>query len=694
MSKPTDQTTLRNIGIMAHIDAGKTTTTERILYYTGKIHKMGEVHEGNTTMDWMIQEQERGITITAAATTCFWKNHRINIIDTPGHVDFTVEVERSLRVLDGAVAVFDGVHGVEPQSETVWRQADKYKVARICFVNKMDRVGADFVMSVGTIRERLAANPVPFQLPIGAEDSFKGVIDLITMKALTWDDETKGDAVKIGEIPAEMKDEAEAARNVLIEAVAECDDTVMAKFLEGEAISNEELIKGARAATIALKFVPVFCGSAFKNKGVQPLLDAVLNYLPSPADLDAVEGFADDEDEHKTIRKRTVEEPFAALAFKIMNDPFVGHLTYIRVYSGSISAGETVYNCRTKKRERIAKIMRMQANHREELATVTAGDICAVAGLKLVATGDTLCDQKHPIRFESMIFPEPVIAIAIEPKSQSDSDKLQAALDRLSREDPTFRSAYNNETGQMLISGMGELHLEIIVDRLNREFNVGANVGAPQVSYRETISRSTRSEEKFVRETANGKQYAHVIIEVEPAESISGFEFISQLRPEVLPKNFVDGARKGIAEGMLAGAIAGYPLTGLRIKLVGGSFDQAASDENDFKIAASIALRAAVRQAGPILLEPMMALEVLVPTDYMSNVIGDVNSRRARMNNLGVKGHLHCVEAIVPLSQMFGYSTKLRSLTQGRATYTMQFAAYEPVPQQIYDQIAPGFRPG
>jgi elongation factor G len=694
MSKPADLQNLRNIGIMAHIDAGKTTTTERILYYTGKIHKMGEVHEGNTTMDWMIQEQERGITITAAATTCFWKNNRINIIDTPGHVDFTVEVERSLRVLDGAIVVFDGVHGVEPQSETVWRQGDKYKVTRLAFVNKMDRVGADFHMSVDSMRTRLAANPIPFQLPIGVEENFRGVIDLMQMKALLWTAaDGKGDKYDIVDIPSELQAEAEEARQKLLEAVVENDDDLMGKFLEGQDIPLADLKRVARKAINDNKFVPVFCGSAFKNKGIQPLLDAVIDYLPSPLDLPVVEGLSADDEEKPLSRKRIPEEPFCGLVFKIMSDPFVGHVTFIRVYSGQLSMGEVVMNSRLKKRERISKILRMQANTREEVDTVYAGDICAIAGLKTVVTGDTLCDQKHMIRLESVVFPEPVISVAIEPKSQADSDKLTAALDRLTKEDPTFRTSFNNETGQTLISGMGELHLDIIVDRLNREFKVGANVGKPQVSYRETICDVVRSEEKYAKELAGEKQFGHVILELSPLDAKAGVEVVNEVQPLMIPKNLTEGAKMGVQEGALAGPIAGYPMTGIKIRIIGGSYDPSCSDENHFKVAAAIAFRDGTRKAKPILLEPIMALEVLVPQEYMSNVIADVNARRARISNLGVKGHLQVIEATVPLSEMFGYSTQLRSLSQGRATYTMQFSTYEQVSEATYTRITGGYRP-
>ena len=597
-AKPTELKNLRNIGIMAHIDAGKTTTTERILFYTGQIHRVGEVHEGNTTTDWMVQEQERGITITAAAVTSYWKNHQINVIDTPGHVDFTIEVERSLRVLDGAIAVFDGVSGVEPQSETVWRQANKYKVPRICFVNKMDRVGADFNASVESMRERLAANPVPFQLPIGSEDQFSGVIDLIRMKALVWGaGDTKGDKWDEVAIPAELADDAAIAREFLIEQVANCDDTLAEKYLGGEEISESELKAAARRGTIEFKFVPVFCGSAFKNKGVQPLLDAVIDYLPSPADLADVEGMDIEDEDKKLTRKRVPEDHFAGLAFKIMSDPSVGQLTYVRVYSGKISVGEVVLNTRTDKRERISKILRMQANDREELETVGAGEIVAVAGFKLIATGDTVCDHKHPIRFESVLFPEPVISIAVEAKSSADSDKLLKSLERLQNEDPSFRVSFNAETGQTLLSGMGELHLEIIVDRLKREFKCECNVGNPQVSYRETISGNGRVEETHRREGAGINQFAHVEIEFEPGAREGGLVFENKVKENKLPKQYVDQVKKGLEESLLAGPLAGFPVVGVKARLVDGRFDPAIPDPNAFKVAASMALRKGLRRA-------------------------------------------------------------------------------------------------
>jgi elongation factor G len=687
MAKKVELSAFRNIGIMAHIDAGKTTTTERILFYTGRIHKIGEVHDGNTTMDWMIQEQERGITITSAAITCFWKDHRINIIDTPGHVDFTVEVERSLRVLDGAVAVFDGVHGVEPQSETVWRQANKYKVARIAFINKMDRVGADFEASVQSIRDRLGGNAIPFQLPIGAEDQFRGVIDLVAMKALVWNDDVQGSKYELVDIPAELADDAALAREDLIERVAETDDQLTEKFLEGKEITPAELWAAARRATIGFKIVPVFCGSAFKNKGVQPLLDAVVALLPSPVDLPDVEGLSADDKETVMHRKRTVDEPMSAIVFKIVSDPFVGQLAYARMYSGTLEVGTTVYNSRTGKRERVAKILEMRANQREEVAQASAGEIVALAGPKLVATGDTICDQKDPIRYESVVFPTPVISIAIEPKSGADSDKLTKSLERLAIEDPTFRVSVDPETAQTLISGMGELHLEIICDRLKREFKVDANVGAPQVSYREAISAKASIEEEFTRETAGLNQYAKVRIEIEPTDEQGGLVFVNTAPIDQVPAAFVKGVKTGLEESMQAGPTAGFPVLGVKATLRGGAFIDKVSDELSFKIAAASALRAALRKASPLLLEPVMAIEALVPENYLSNVITDLNSRHAKVNNVTLRGHVQGVEATAPLSEMFGYSTELRSISQGRATYSMQFSHYEPVSKQTLERI-------
>ena len=686
-SKKVDPSQVRNIGIMAHIDAGKTTTTERFLFYTGTIHKMGEVHEGNTTTDWMIQEQERGITITSAAITCFWKNHCVNIIDTPGHVDFTVEVERSLRVLDGAIAVFDGVHGVEPQSETVWRQADKYHVSRIAFINKLDRVGASFVDSVESMRTRLGANPIPFQLPIGAEDAFSGVVDLFEMKALVWPAEGDGSVFSQGDVPEELQSEAEAAREVMMAAVAEYDDEMTELFLEGKAVSREIFVRAVRRAVLSTKMVPVFCGSAFKKKGVQPLLDAVIDFLPSPLDYPAVEGFSADESESKVVRKRSAAEPLCMLAFKIATDPYVGQVVYVRVYSGQLRVGETVFNSRLHKRERVAKILRMHANDREEIDVLEAGHIGALAGFKLVATGDTLCDAKHPIRLESVDVPEPVISIAIEPKSAQDAAKMQKALERVEVEDPTFKVKIDNETGQTLIRGMGELHLEIITDRLLREFKVAANIGRPQVSYRESITQDHLAEYRFERETDKRREFAHVVFELRPMVPSQALYFANKARPEMVPPEFVAGVMKGCEEAVQAGPIAGFPMLGVGATLVGGSFQKDVSDGNAFKVAASLALRESLRKSGPILMEPMMELEILVPEDYLSNVVNDVNSRRARVNNISHRGHLQVVEGIAPLSEMFGYTTQLRSISQGRASYTMKFHSYEQVPDVVLQRI-------
>jgi elongation factor G len=688
--KVQDLPRLRNIGIMAHIDAGKTTTTERILFYTGKIHKVGEVHDGNTTMDWMEQEQERGITITAAAITAYWKDHTINIIDTPGHVDFTVEVERSLRVLDGAVAVFDGVHGVEPQSETVWRQADKYKVPRLAFVNKLDRVGASFEESVQSMRDRLAANPVPFQIPIGSEDTFMGIVDLVGQKAYYWDGDALGQSFRIEEIPDDLKDEAELGRMQLIEAVAEFDDQTMEKFLEGKDLTEDEIRQAARKGCIAMKIVPVFCGSAFKNKGIQPLLDAVTYYLPSPLDLPDVNGL-DPADESKTIKRRRVpDEPLTMLAFKIQNDPFVGQITYVRVYSGKLSTSETVFNARTGKRERISKILRMEANQRQEVEFIEAGDIAAVAGLKVVATGDTLCDPKYPVVLESLDVPEPVISIAIEPKSSADAPKMQKALERFENEDPTLKVSVNAETGQTLLSGMGELHLEIIIDRMQREFRVGANVGKPQVNYRETVSAASKAEKVFERETEKLHQWARVVIQVEPGPQTSALTFESRIGKEKLNDEMLRAVKAGCEEAVQVGVIAGYAMTGVKATLLDATVDPERSEASAFKIAAGMAMRDAMRQAKPILLEPVMSLEVLVPDEFLSNIIKDLNSRRARVNNVGMRGHLQEVDAIAPLSEMFGYTTDLRSVSQGRATYTMRFAAYEQVPDSVLQKITGG----
>lgn len=687
MAKEADLGLLRNIGIMAHIDAGKTTTTERILFYTGKIHKIGEVHDGTATMDWMVQEQERGITITSAATSCQWKKNPINIIDTPGHVDFTVEVERSLRVLDGAVAVFDGVHGVEPQSETVWRQADRYNVPRIAFINKLDRVGASFDESIETMKERLKANPIAINIPIGVEDQFSGVVDLLTMQAFTWKDGSDGHEFETIEIPANLKDDAELAREALIEAAAEFDDILMDKFLEGKEATIEEIKTAIRKGTLQLKLVPVLGGSAFKNKGIQPLLDAVVDYLPSPIDLPEMVGLSADDKETKLTRKRSNTEPFAALGFKVAVDPFVGQITYVRVYSGSIQVGDVVFNSRTGKRERIQKILQMYANKREEINEVSCGDIVAFVGPKDIYTGDTLCDQKAPIRFESVVFPEPVISIAIEPKSTAEITKMQKALEKLQAEDPSFKVSENQETAQTLISGMGELHLEIIVDRLKREFKVEANIGAPQVAYRESVQNKVKHSETLEREVAGKEQFAKVIIEVEPMGDHSSVVFENKLPEGKLPPEYIKEVEKGVRESLVAGPIAAFEVIGLKVALIGAEFRVESSNELAFRVAAGNALREAVRNASPILMEPIMKLEILAPEDYLSNVITDLNSRRARVSNIGMRGHLQCVNATAPLSEMFGYSTQLRSISQGRATYTMTFESYDQVSKATLEKI-------
>ena len=676
----------RNIGIMAHIDAGKTTTTERVLYYTGVSYKIGEVHEGAATMDWMEQERERGITITAAATTCSWKDNRINIIDTPGHVDFTIEVERSLRVLDGAVAVFDSVQGVEPQSETVWRQADKYQVPRIAFMNKMDRVGADFFASVQSVIDRLGAKPVACQLPLGKEDGFRGVIDLLTMKALVFDDETLGADFVTVDIPSEYLDKAQEYREKLLDAVVEFDEGVMERYLAGENLEVEEIKRAIRLGTIDLKITPVFCGSAFKNKGVQPLLDAVVDYLPSPVDLPPVRGI-DPATEAEVTRRADADEPFSALAFKIMSDPFSGQLTYFRVYSGKLTAGSYVYNMAKGKKERISRLLKMHANKREEIGQVSAGDIAAAVGLKDTRTGDTLCDEKHPILLEVIKFPEPVISLAVEPKTKQDMDKLGYSLEKLSQEDPSFRVQSDEETGQTIISGMGELHLEIIVDRLLREFKVQANVGKPQVAYRETIRGTAQAEGKYVKQTGGRGQYGHVWLRVEPAESGVGLEFVNKIVGGAVPREFIAPVEKGVKERMESGILAGYPLRDLRVTLYDGSYHEVDSSEMAFKIAGSMALVSACQKADLVLLEPVMKVEVLVPQDFMGDIIGDLNGRRGKIHGMKARGGSQAVDATVPLSEMFGYSTDLRSKTQGRATYSMEFESYQVIPRQIAQQI-------
>ncbi|MGO9583854.1 MAG: elongation factor G [Acidimicrobiales bacterium] len=676
----------RNIGIMAHIDAGKTTTTERILYYTGRTYKIGEVHEGGTVMDWMIQEQERGITITSAATTCRWRDTWINIIDTPGHVDFTVEVERSLRVLDGAVAVFDAVAGVEPQTETVWRQANKYHVPRMCFVNKMDRVGADFDRAVAMIRDRLEATPAVVQLPIGAEGGFEGVIDLLKMKALVWG-EGMGETWETREIPAHLLPRAEEARHELIDVVSIFDDNVMERYVSDQEITSDDLRKALRAATIASEVVPVLCGSAFKNKAVQPMLDAVVDYLPSPLDVPPTTGLEPRSGKEITREPRD-DEPFSSLAFKIMSDPFVGKLTYLRVYSGTLEKGTTLLNSSRDRKERIGRILQMHANHREDRDAVYTGDIVAVVGLKSTTTGDTLCDIAHPIVLESLEFPEPVIHVAVEPKTKADQDKLSRALFALSEEDPTFRVRSDQETGQTVISGMGELHLEVLVDRMLREFKVDANVGKPQVAYRETIRQPVHKiEERYIRQTGGRGQYGHVVIDLEPTGPGGGFEFVDKITGGVIPKEYIPAVDAGIQEAMNSGVLAGFPIVDVRVTLIYGSYHDVDSSEMAFKIAGSMAFKKAVRAAHPALLEPIMGVEVVTPEDNLGDVIGDLSSRRGRIEGMEQRGASHVVRAQVPLSDMFGYATDLRSRTQGRATYTMQFDSYQEVPESVSREI-------
>ncbi|MEQ6376614.1 elongation factor G [Bacillaceae bacterium S4-13-58] len=675
----------RNIGIMAHIDAGKTTATERILFYTGRIHKIGETHEGASQMDWMEQEQERGITITSAATTAQWKGHRINIIDTPGHVDFTVEVERSLRVLDGSVAVLDAQSGVEPQTETVWRQATTYGVPRIVFVNKMDKIGADFLYSVGTLHDRLGANAHPVQLPIGAEDEFEGIIDLVEWKAYYYEDDL-GTRTDARDIPEEFIDQAEEYRGKLIEAVADLDEELMMKYLEGEEISNDELKAAVRKATLSVEFYPVLCGSAFKNKGVQLLIDAVIDYLPAPTDVPPIKGIIPETEEEVT-HKADDSEPFSALAFKVMTDPFVGKLTFFRVYSGTLDSGSYVQNSTKGKRERVGRILQMHANHREEISKVYSGDIAAAVGLKDTSTGDTLCDEKNLVILESMEFPEPVISVAIEPKSKADQDKMAVALGKLAEEDPTFRTETNPETGQTIISGMGELHLDIIVDRMRREFKVEANVGAPQVAYRETFRSSAEVEGKFVRQSGGRGQYGHVWIKFEPNEEGAGFEFINAVVGGVVPREYIGPVQQGIVESAANGVLAGYPLIDFKATLYDGSYHDVDSSEMAFKVAASMALKAAKNKCNPVLLEPMMKVEVVIPEEYMGDIMGDITSRRGRVEGMGSRGNAQVVNAFVPLSEMFGYATALRSNTQGRGTYTMHFDHYEEVPKSISEEI-------
>ena len=676
----------RNIGIMAHIDAGKTTTTERILYYTGRTYKIGEVHEGAAVMDWMVQEQERGITITSAATTCKWRDTWINIIDTPGHVDFTVEVERSLRVLDGAVAVFDAVAGVEPQTETVWRQANKYNVPRMCFINKMDRVGADFFRCVDMIKDRLDATVALVQLPIGAESEFKGVIDLLLMKALVWE-EGMGESFEAVEIPADLLESAETWRHELIDVVSQFDEVVLEKYVGEEEITAEDLRNAIRSATIAGAIVPILCGTAFKNKGVQPLLDAVVDYLPSPVDVTAIVG-ASVKTEEPIERLASDDEPFAALAFKIMSDPYVGKLTYFRVYSGKLSAGSPLLNATKDKKERVGRILQMHANHREDKDAVFAGDIVAAVGLKNTTTGDTLCDPAHPIVLERMVFPEPVISVAIEPKTKVDQDKLGKALGALSEEDPTFQVRTDDETGQTIISGMGELHLDVLVDRMTREFAVAANVGKPQVAYRETITQTVEKvEERYVRQTGGRGQYGHVVISLEPTGPGGGYEFVDKIVGGVIPREYIPAVDAGMQEALEGGVVAGYPLVDIRAILTFGSYHDVDSSEMAFKIAGSMALKKAVRQAKPVLLEPIMRVEVVTPEEYMGDVIGDLSSRRGIVEGMEQRGTYHVVGARVPLSEMFGYVGDLRSRSQGRATYTMQFDSYQQVPESVALEI-------
>lgn len=675
----------RNIGIMAHIDAGKTTATERILYYTGKIHKIGETHEGASQMDWMEQEQERGITITSAATTAQWKGHRINIIDTPGHVDFTVEVERSLRVLDGAVTILDAQSGVEPQTETVWHQATTYGVPRIVFANKMDKLGANFLYSVDTLHDRLDANAHPIQLPIGAEDDFRGIIDLIKMKAEIYEDEL-GTVIDEEEIPADMMEEAEKWRTNLIEALADLDEDIMMKVLEDEELTEEEIKAAIRKATINVEFYPVLCGSAFKNKGIQLLLDAVVDYLPAPTDIPAIKGVVPRTDE-EVERPADDSAPFASLAFKVMTDPFVGRLTFFRVYSGTLDAGSYVLNATKDKRERVGRILQMHANSRSEIPTVYSGDIAAAVGLKNTTTGDTLCDEKNPVILESMEFPEPVIQVAIEPKSKADQDKMSIALQKLAEEDPTFRAETNEETGETIIAGMGELHLDIIVDRLRREFNVEANVGAPQVSYRETFRASTQAEGKFVRQSGGKGQYGHVWIEFTPNEEGKGFEFENAIVGGVVPREYIPAVEAGLKDAMQNGVLAGYPLVDIKAKLYDGSYHDVDSNETAFRVAASLALKEAAKKANPVILEPIMSVEVVIPEDNLGDVMGHVTARRGRVEGMEARGNQQIVHAMVPLAEMFGYATTLRSATQGRGTFTMTFDHYEDVPKSVQEEI-------
>ncbi|MDE1176154.1 MAG: elongation factor G [Edaphobacter sp.] len=687
MARTTPLNRCRNIGIMAHIDAGKTTTTERILFYTGITHRIGEVHEGTATMDWMEQEQERGITITSAATTCTWKNHRINIIDTPGHVDFTAEVERSLRVLDGAVACFDAVAGVQPQSETVWRQATKYKVPRICFINKMDKAGADAVYATSTIVDRLGARAVPINIQIGAEAKFAGVVDLVIMKAILWHDETMGAQYSVEEIPADLMDKAVEARHFLIEAVSEHDDELMNMYLEGQEPTVDQLKAGIRKATIGMHIFPVLCGSSFKNKGVQTLLDAVLDYLPSPLDIPPIVGSNPDNMEEKVVRKTDDSEPFAALGFKIMTDPFVGQLIFIRVYSGTLKTGDSVLNPRTGKTERIGRLLKMHANKREEITEILAGDICAAVGLKNLVTGDTICTDKAPVVLESIDFPAPVIELAVEPKTKADQEKMGMALAKLAQEDPTFRVHTDVDSGQTIIAGMGELHLEIIVDRMMREYKVEANVGKPQVAYRETIRSNSEAEGKYIRQTGGSGNYGHAKIRISPNEPGKGYEFSNDTKGGVIPKEYIKPIDQGIQDAMTRGVLAGYEMVDIKVSLYDGSYHDVDSNEMAFKIAGSMAFKEAARKAKPVLLEPVMDVEVTVPEEFMGTIIGDLNSRRGRIEGMEMVGGTQAIKATVPLSTMFGYATHMRSSTQGRANYSMQFKQYEEAPKSVSEEI-------
>ncbi len=677
--------TTRNIGLVAHIDAGKTTTTERILYYTGKTYKIGEVDEGTAVMDFMIQEQERGITITSACTTTFWRGHRINIIDTPGHVDFTIEVERSLRVLDGAVVIFCAVGGVEPQSETVWRQANKYKVPRITFINKMDRMGANFENVIEQIKNRLGANPLPVQIPIGAEENFIGVVDLIEMKAIVWEEETLGAKYHYEEIPADLKDKAEEYRTKMLETLADINDEIMEKYIEGKEITPEEIKKAIREATIGFKLVPVLCGAAFKNKGIQPLLDAIVDYLPSPLDIPPIKGINPETGEIEE-RPTDPDAPLSALAFKIMTDPYVGTLTFLRIYSGRLETGMSVYNATKKKKERIGRLARMHAKQREEITGAAAGDIVAALGLRVTTTGDTLCDEAHPIELEKLEIPEPVISVAVEPKTKADQEKLSLALQKIALEDPSFRVTVDRETGQTLIWGMGELHLDIIVDRLIREFKVGVNVGKPEVAYKETITTKAEAEGKYIRQTGGRGQYGHVKLIVEPNKG-KGFEFVSEIVGGVIPKEFIPAVEKGVKEAMQEGVLAGYPVIDVKVRLVDGSYHEVDSSDLAFAIAGSLGFKEACKKANPVLLEPIMKVEIVVPEEYLGDVIGDISSRRGKVEGMDIRGNVRVIRAYVPLAEMFGYATTLRSLTQGRGNFTMQFSHYEQLPTNLAEQI-------